>query len=92
MIGWSFGQPNHVANTASMTGPAAAVVIVKAGIIVRTFAITLVLLGCCSFTELAAQSDDCRLCREDQQACVKAHSQGACKVNYDICMKHCRKR
>ena len=23
---------------------------------------------------------------------VKAHSQGACKTNQDICMKHCRKK
>ena len=43
-------------------------------------------------TPAAAQSDDCKLCREDHQACVKAHSQGACKANYDICMKHCRRK
>jgi hypothetical protein len=60
----------------------------------RTSAIVLVLLACCSLTsaELAAQSDDCKLCREDQQACLKAHSQAACKSNYDICMKHCRRK
>jgi hypothetical protein len=62
--------------------------------IMRTFAILLILLGYCSLTSAAsaAQSDDCKLCREDHQACVKAHSQGACKVNYDICMKHCRRK
>ncbi len=36
-------------------------------------------------------ADACKLCREDYQACVKAHSQSACKSNYDICLKHCRK-
>lgn len=39
---------------------------------------------------LAAQKDPCGECREDLRACTKAHTQGACKVNYDICMKHCR--
>ena len=39
-----------------------------------------------------AQAEDCKLCREDYQACVKAHSQGACKTNYDICLKHCRRK
>jgi len=59
---------------------------------VRTWAFVLVLLGCCCMSGAApaAQSDGCKLCREDYQACVKAHSQGACKSNYDICLKHCR--
>ena len=38
----------------------------------------------------AAQSDDCKLCREDYRACVQNHSQAACKTGRDICMKHCR--
>ncbi len=39
----------------------------------------------------AAESESCKTCREYHAACVKAHSQGACKSEYDICMKHCRK-
>jgi hypothetical protein len=39
-----------------------------------------------------AQSSDCKLCRDDYTACVKAHTRGACKTNYDICMNHCRKK
>jgi len=31
-------------------------------------------------------------CRDFQRACAKAHSQAACKVDYDICMKHCKER
>ncbi|MBX9842062.1 MAG: hypothetical protein K2Z80_09685 [Xanthobacteraceae bacterium] len=59
----------------------------------RTSAAVLALLGYVLLTNAApAQSDDCKLCREDYQACVKAHSQGACKANYDICLKHCRQR
>lgn len=60
----------------------------------RTLIAMLVLLGHCWITDAApaAQADDCKLCREDYQACVKAHSQGACKANYDICLKHCRQK
>jgi len=63
-------------------------------IIMRTFAALLVLVGHCfvSHTAAAAQSQDCKLCREDYAACAKAHTQGACKTNYDICMNHCRKK
>jgi hypothetical protein len=64
------------------------------GIIMRAFAALLVLVGHCfvSHTAAAAQSQDCKLCRDDYAACVKAHTQGACKTNYDICMNHCRKK
>jgi hypothetical protein len=59
----------------------------------RVFAIVLVLLGCCGMTAaLAAQSNDCKLCRDDLRACVRNHSQGACKSEYEICMKHCRRK
>jgi hypothetical protein len=29
-------------------------------------------------------------CLEYQRACRQAHSQAACKTDYDICMKHCK--
>jgi LysR substrate binding domain len=62
-------------------------------IIMRTLAALLVLVGHCFVSHTAAaQSQDCKLCREDYTACVKAHTQGACKTNYDICMNHCRKK
>jgi hypothetical protein len=53
----------------------------------RTFAALLVLVGHCfvSHTAATAQSQDCKLCRDDYTVCVKAHSQGACKTNYDVC-------
>jgi hypothetical protein len=63
-------------------------------IIMMRSATLLMLLGYCliSHTASAAQSENCKLCRDDYQACVKAHTQGACKTNYDICMNHCRKK
>jgi hypothetical protein len=62
-------------------------------IIMRIFPALLVLVGHCFVSQAAAaQSQDCKLCRDDYTACVKAHTQGACKTNYDICMNHCRKK
>ncbi len=41
----------------------------------------------------AAGSDNCiKDCRDYQRACLKAHSQDACKTDYDICTKACRKK
>src|SRR5437588_5935361 len=54
--------------------------------IMRTFTAVLVLAGHCfvSHTAAQAQSQNCKkLCRDDYSACVKAHTQGACKTNYD---------
>jgi hypothetical protein len=61
----------------------------------RTFLmLVLALLGYCYVIDAApaAQSDDCKLCREYYQACAKNHSQAACKSEYNICMNHCRKK
>ncbi len=58
----------------------------------RTFAIIILLLsGLCLNTTAALAQDTCKQCREFQQACLKAHSTAACKTDYDICMKHCKK-
>jgi hypothetical protein len=59
----------------------------------RAFGVSLVLLGCwCCTIDPAPAADDCKICRDYHQACVKAHSQGACKSEYDICMKHCQRK
>jgi hypothetical protein len=40
----------------------------------------------------AQQTNDCRSCREYQQACLKNHTRDACNNEYNICMKYCRKK
>jgi hypothetical protein len=40
----------------------------------------------------AAPADKCQICRDYHQACIKAHSQQACRSEYDICMKHCQQK
>jgi hypothetical protein len=63
--------------------------------VMRIFLVTVVALLAFSTLHsiaLAQQSDDCKLCREDYRLCKQAHSEAACRTNYDICMKHCRKK
>jgi hypothetical protein len=56
----------------------------------RTIAIALVLSALCDTATLAQAQNACQKeCREDQKACLGAHSKDSCKTNYDICMKHC---
>jgi hypothetical protein len=45
-----------------------------------------------NITAQAQKSDDCKLCRESLQACLKSHSRAACTNEYSICMNHCRKK
>jgi hypothetical protein len=40
----------------------------------------------------AAQPDNCKICRDQHRACVQAHSKAACTMEYDMCMKQCRKK
>ena len=52
----------------------------------------IVLLSFCSITAVQAeQSNSCKQCREQQQACAKNYSAKTCKTEYDICMKGCQK-
>jgi len=67
-------------------------VVSEDGIMMRAYAALLVLVAHCFICQMAAaaQSKDCKVvCRDDYNACVQAHTQGACKTNYDICVKHC---
>ena len=54
----------------------------------------LVVFGLCSLTTSvqAQQSNSCKQCREQQQACVKNYAGKTCKTEYDICMKGCQKK
>jgi hypothetical protein len=40
----------------------------------------------------AQQTNDCKLCREYQQACLKNHTPDACNNEFNICLKYCRKK
>ena len=53
----------------------------------------IVLFSFCSITAVQAeQSNSCKQCREQRQACTKNYSAKTCKTEYDICMKGCQKK
>lgn len=37
-----------------------------------------------------AKTDQCKVCRDYNAACTKAHTKEACKSELNICLKHCR--
>jgi len=54
--------------------------------------VSIVLLGYLFTLSPVRAADSCnKECREFHKACVQNHSQAACKVDYGICVKHCRK-
>jgi hypothetical protein len=40
----------------------------------------------------AQQTNDCKLCREYQQACLKNNTADACNTEFTISQKYCRKK
>jgi hypothetical protein len=56
--------------------------------------IIVVLFGVCSITTAsrAEQSNSCKQCRDQQQACAKNYSGKTCKTEYNICMKSCQRK
>ena len=61
----------------------------------RTIAtVLLVLLGFGSITGAvrAEQSNSCKQCRDQQQACAINYAGKTCKTEYDICMKSCQRK
>ena len=58
----------------------------------RITVILLLLFGFWTSGNAAAQSNACKECRDQQRACQRNHSEGACKTEYEICLKHCEKR
>jgi hypothetical protein len=39
----------------------------------------------------AAQQPSCKLCADQQRACMKNYAGPTCKSEYQICMKSCKK-
>jgi hypothetical protein len=40
----------------------------------------------------SAQSDACKVCRDQQKACMSNYAGKTCKIEYDMCMKSCTKK
>lgn len=54
--------------------------------------ITTVLLGLAGSTGSAdaQQTDSCKVCRDQQSACMKNYAGPTCKTEYQMCLKSCK--
>jgi hypothetical protein len=55
-------------------------------------AVLLALLGGLGSAQAGALDSCSKDCRDYHRACLKAHSQEACKTDYDVCMKACHRK
>jgi uncharacterized ferredoxin-like protein len=53
---------------------------------------TVVLLGLSGSTGVAQaqQANSCKICRDQQSACMKNYAGPTCKTEYQMCMKSCK--
>jgi hypothetical protein len=60
----------------------------------RVFAITLLVLAGLYGTNDAAQAQQssCKVCSDQQRACMKNYAGPTCKSEYKMCMKSCGKK
>jgi len=59
----------------------------------KTFAIaTLLLIGSCGFDVAAQAQSSCKVCADQQRACMKNYAGPTCKSEYQMCMKSCGKK
>jgi len=60
----------------------------------RTHVIALIVLACCygSSPAAAAQQPNCKVCGEQQRACMKNYPGPTCKTEYQMCLKSCGKK
>jgi hypothetical protein len=54
---------------------------------------SLILAGLCGAVDTAqAQQPSCKVCGEQQRACMKNYAGPTCKSEYQMCMKSCGKK
>jgi hypothetical protein len=59
----------------------------------RFFAIALLMLaGLCGTNDPAQAQSSCKVCSEQQAACMKNYAGPTCKSEYKMCMKSCGKK
>jgi hypothetical protein len=59
----------------------------------KIFAMALLILtGLCAANEAARAQSSCKVCSEQQAACMKNYAGPTCKSEYKMCMKSCGKK
>jgi len=57
----------------------------------RNLAVTLsVLIGLFAVNATAQAQTSCKVCAEQQKACMKNYAGPACKTEYQMCLKSCK--
>ena len=51
----------------------------------------LVTIGACAMFDPAQAETSCKVCADQQKACMKNYAGPTCKSEYQICMKSCKK-
>jgi hypothetical protein len=59
----------------------------------RVFALTLLMLaGLLGINDVAQAQSSCKVCSDQQRACMKNYAGPTCKFEYQMCMKSCGKK
>jgi hypothetical protein len=59
----------------------------------RCFGLVLLLLaGLCGADDAAQAQSSCKVCGDQQRACMKNYAGPTCKSEYQMCMKSCGKK
>jgi len=53
--------------------------------------LSLLCLSCENNLAVAQASNGCKVCSDQQQACMKNYAGPTCKTEYRMCMKSCKK-
>jgi hypothetical protein len=57
---------------------------------IATFAVLVAIGACATFDALRAETS-CKVCADQQKACMKNYAGPTCKSEYQMCMKSCKK-
>jgi hypothetical protein len=52
----------------------------------------LVVVGAYATLDVAQAQSSCKVCADQQKACVKSYGGPTCKTDHQMCMKSCRKK
>jgi O-glycosyl hydrolase len=57
-----------------------------------TVLLSLLYLGCQNNPAIAQASSSCKVCGDQQRACMKNYAGPTCKTEYRMCMKSCQNK
>jgi hypothetical protein len=49
-----------------------------------------ILAGCCIVASQVSAADSCKVCSDQQRACMKNYAGPTCKTEFQMCMKACK--